>query len=76
MPDSDEIATLKASFRGALSSAYALAALEERVEQIALTEDVSVELLENLLRLSAANSIAAAALRGLVETMAGRRSAS
>lgn len=76
MADPNEIAALKASFRGALSSAETLASLKERIEQISADADVSGELLEDLIRLSGANTVAAAALRGLVETMAGRRSAS
>jgi len=73
MADPNEIAALKASFRGALGSAESLASVKERVEQIDAGEDVGADLLEELARLSLANAVAAAALRGLVESMVGRR---
>ena len=76
MADPNEIAALKASFRGALSSAASLASLQDRVEQIAAAGDVSAELLDDLMRLSGAHAVAAAALRGFVETMVGRRTVS
>jgi hypothetical protein len=76
MADPNEIAALKASFRGAMHSADALAQLRDRLEQITPADDVNPELLVELTRLSAAHSIAAAALRGLVEAVASRRGVS
>jgi hypothetical protein len=68
-----EIAALKASFRGALTAAEALAPLKDRIERITPSDEVNAELLDELMRLSAAHAVAAAALRGLVESVAGRR---
>lgn len=73
MTDSSEIAALKASFRGALSTADALGAMRERVESIEPGGDITPADLEELARLSAAHAIASAALRGLVVTMLARR---
>ena len=73
MTDSSEIAALKASFRGALSTADALGAMGERVESIDPGGDITPADLEELARVSAAHAIASAALRGLVVTMLARR---
>ena len=75
MTDSNEIAALKASFRGALSTAEALGALRERVESLDPGVDVAPADLDELARLSAAHAIASAALRGLIVTMLARRGA-
>jgi hypothetical protein len=71
MSDPTEIAALKASFRGALSTAQTLAAWSERID--ALSGDVSASDLEELQRITAAHALASAALRGLVDTMIARR---
>jgi hypothetical protein len=74
MSDPNEIAALKASLRGALATADALAALRDRIEAIDGHGDVGAEDLEELSRVTAAHAIASAALRGLVNTMRSRRS--
>ena len=73
MSDSSEIAALKASFRGALHSAEALAVLAPRIEALDAHADLPAEELEELSRITAAHAIASAALRGLVNTMMARR---
>ena len=73
MTDPNEIAALKSSFRGALSTAAALQALESKVQNFSATADVSAEDLDELARVTAAHAIASAALRGLVLTMLNRR---
>jgi hypothetical protein len=75
MADPNEIAALKASFRGALGTAESLAVLADRIEGLDPHGDISTADLEELQRLTAAHAIAAAALRGLVNTMIARRSA-
>lgn len=74
MPDPTEISALKASFRGAVSTADALAALRERVERLDPSVEIDASVLDDLHRVTAAHAIASAALRGLVETMIARRS--
>jgi hypothetical protein len=71
--DANEIEALKASFRGALSTADALGALKERIAALDPHADVSADDLEELARVTAAHAIASAALRGLVNTMRARR---
>jgi hypothetical protein len=73
MTDPNEIAALKASFRGALSTAESLAALNGRIESLDPNGEVSAADLEDLARVTAAHATASAALRGLVETMRSRR---
>ncbi len=73
MPDSSEIAAVKASLRGALASADALAALRDRVEALDGNAEIPSADLDDLARLAAANATAAAALRGLVETARKKR---
>jgi hypothetical protein len=73
MTDPSEIAALKASFRGAVSTANALAGLSERIEKLDPSADISAADLGELQRLTAAHAIASAALRGLVNTMIARR---
>jgi hypothetical protein len=72
MTDPNEIAALKASFRGALAAADALASMKDRIE--AVGDDIAAADLEEVARLATANSVAAAALRGLVNVMQARRS--
>ena len=73
MTDPNEIAALKASFRGAMSTADTLAALKERIESLDAHADATAADLEELARASAAHALASAALRGLVNTMLARR---
>lgn len=75
MADSNEIAALKASFRGAIDTADVLARLKESVEALDPHAELSATDLEELARVTAAHSIASAALRGLVNTMLARRGA-
>jgi hypothetical protein len=73
MTDPNEIAALKASFRGAMSTADALVALKERIESLEVNADPSAADLEELARVTAAHALASAALRGFVNTMLARR---
>ena len=73
MADPNEIAALKASFRGAVGTAAALLALQENVEGIDPAAEIAASDLEELARVTAAHAIASAALRGLVVTMMARR---
>jgi hypothetical protein len=73
MSDPSELAALKASLRGAVAAAQALAPVADRLEQLPPGSDVLPADLDELTRLSLANAIAAQALRGLVETMLVRR---
>lgn len=75
MADPNETAALKASFRGAMATGATLAAITERIEALEGAEEVPADFLEDLARLTAAHAMASAALRGLVETMVGRRDA-
>ena len=75
MPDPNEIAALKASFRGAVSTATSLHALQETIEGLGPDRDISSEDLDELARVTAAHAIASAARRGLVLTMMRRRGA-
>jgi len=73
MADSNEIEALKASFRGALSTAAALAALEERVLALDPRADISAEDLDELGRVTLAHAVSSQALRGLFESIRARR---
>jgi hypothetical protein len=73
MSDPNEIAALKASFRGAISTATALAALENRMQNLDPAVGIGADDLEELARVTAAHAMASAALRGLVATMVTRR---
>ena len=75
MTDPNEIAALKASFRGAVGTAAALAALTERIDTLDPAADVSPEILDELSRVTAAHAMASAALRGLINRMLARRGA-
>jgi hypothetical protein len=75
MTDTNEIEALKASLRGALSTADALVALRPKVEAFDSRGDVPADDLEELARVTLAHAVAAQALRGLVETMRTRRGA-
>jgi hypothetical protein len=72
MTDANEISALKASFRGALSTADALTALKDRIERLDTGAGLSSTDLDDLARVTAAHAIASAALRGLVKTMLAR----
>jgi len=73
MPDLTEIEALKASLRGAHTSAAALGDVAARLEQMDAHADVADAELDDLQRLTLANAIAAQALRALVESMLKRR---
>jgi hypothetical protein len=73
MPDSNEIEALKASFRGALSTAAALAALEDRVLALDPRADNPDEDLDELGRVTLAHAVSSQALRGLIESIRARR---
>ncbi len=75
MADPNEIEALKASMRGALSTAASLGALKDKVEALDTHAGIAPEDLEELGRVSLAHAVAAQALRGLVETMRTRLSA-
>jgi hypothetical protein len=73
MTDSNEIEALKASFRGALSTADTLAALTDKVMALDLAAGVSSEVLDELGRVTLAHAVSSQALRGLIERMRRRR---
>jgi hypothetical protein len=73
MADPNEISALKASLRGAIQTADALAQLAPSVEAIDPQSDLAADDLDRLARATAAHAIASAALRGLVQTMLARR---
>jgi hypothetical protein len=75
MTDPNEIAALKAAFRGALQTAESLGGLRERIEALDPHADLAAADLEDLARVTAPHAIASAALRGLVNTMLARRGA-
>jgi hypothetical protein len=74
MTDVNEMEALKASFRGALSTAERLESLKEKVATLDPHAEIVAEDLEELARVTLAHAIAAQALRGLVVTMQTRRS--
>jgi hypothetical protein len=71
MTERNAIEALKASYRGALSTADALAALREKVLAIDPGAELSRQDLEELGRVALAHAVAAQALRGLVEVLRG-----
>jgi ABC-type transporter Mla MlaB component len=75
MTDPNEIRALKASLRGTLDTAAALAALQAKVEALDERGDIAAEDLEELSRVTSGHAVASTALRGLVSTMQTRRSA-
>ena len=75
MSDPNEIRALKASLRGAIDTAGTRAALQGKIEALDEHGDISGEDLEELARVTGAHAVAAAALRGLVNTMQTRRTA-
>lgn len=76
MSDPNEIRALKSSLLGAIDTAAALAALQPRVDALDERGEIDANDLDELARVTAAHAIASAALRGLVNTMLARRSAS
>jgi len=73
MTDSNEIDALKASFRGALSTAAALAALENTVMSLDPRTEIPSEDLDELGRVTLAHAVSSQALRGFIESMRTRR---
>jgi len=73
MAESNEIEALKASFRGALSTAAALAALEGKVLALDPRADIPAEDLDELGRVTLAHAVSSQALRGLIESIRARR---
>jgi hypothetical protein len=73
MADSNEIEALKASLRGALSTARSLDEMRATVEALDGRSGIAPDDLEALERLSLAHAVAAQALRGLVETIRARQ---
>jgi hypothetical protein len=73
MTDQNEIEALKAAMRGVRQSAAALGDLAARVEAFDPLAEVSDADLDDLQRQSLAQAVAAQGLRGLVESMLGRR---
>lgn len=73
MTDPNELRALKASLRGAVDSAAALAAIQDRVEALDEHGDIAAEDLEELARITSGHAVASTALRGLVRTMQTRR---
>lgn len=76
MSDPNEIRALKSSLLGAIETAAALTALQPRIEALDERGEIDAADLDELSRVTAAHAIASAALRGLVNTMLARRSAS
>lgn len=76
MADPNEIRALKASVRGALDTGVALSALQGKVEAVDEHGEIEPDLLEELTRVVAAHAVAAAALRGLLDTINARRAES
>ncbi len=73
MRDSNEIEALKASFRGALGTAAALAAIEGRVLALDPRGEIPAEDLDELGRVTLAHAVSSQALRGFIESMRARR---
>lgn len=70
--DSGEIEAVKASFRGALDTADALAALKDKVMALDSATGLSSEDLDELARVTLAHAVSSQALRGLIETLRRR----
>lgn len=76
MSDPNEIRALKSSLLGAIETAAAVTALQPRIDALDERGEIDAADLDELSRVTAAHAIASAALRGLVNTMLARRSAS
>jgi hypothetical protein len=72
MVETGAVAALKAAFRGALRSGEAFGPLVERVDALTDAEGPDAALLEELARVAAGVAVAAAALRGLSESLSHR----
>lgn len=75
MSDVNEIRALKASLRGAIDTARAVNAVQQKVDALDDHGEPTPELLEELSRVSTAHAVASNALRGLIDTMLKRREA-
>ena len=73
MTDLNEIRALKAAFQGALDTAAALNALKDTVMALDPNADLTLDDLEELGRVTLAHAVSSQALRGLIESMRGRR---
>jgi hypothetical protein len=74
MTDPNGIEALKASFRGALSTADALAALSDKVLSLDPASTLFRENLDELRRVTLAHAVASQALRALLESLLADRS--
>jgi hypothetical protein len=74
MTDPNGVEALKASFRGALSTADALAALRDKVIALDPAGTLSPQDLDELGRVTLAHAVASQALRALVESLISNRS--
>jgi hypothetical protein len=72
MTDPGAIEALKASYRGALSTADALAALNDKVMALDPSTGISSQELDELGRVTLAHAVSSQALRGLIETLRAR----
>jgi hypothetical protein len=75
MIDSNEIEALKASVRGAVAAAAAVAALQPGIDALDSRGEIRADVLDELARVTLAHAVAAQALRGLVENIRRRRTA-
>ena len=75
MSDVNEIRALKASLRGAIDTAQALAMIQQKIEALDDHAEPEAALLEELARVSLGHAVASHALRGIVDTMLKRREA-
>lgn len=72
MTDPSAIEALKASYRGALSTADALAALNDKVMALDPSTGISSEDLDELGRVTLAHAVSSQALRALIERLRAR----
>ena len=75
MTDANETRALKASFRGVLDTTTRVSALQDRVTGLDEQSEIPADLIEELAAATSAHAVAAAALRGLVNTIQIRRGA-
>ena len=73
MTDPNGIEALKASFRGALSTADALAVLEDKVMALDPASTLSAQDVDELGRVTLAHAVAAQALRAIVQSLISHR---
>jgi hypothetical protein len=72
MTDRNAIEALKASYRGALSTADALAALHDKIMALDPSTGISSDDLDELGRVTLAHAVSSQALRGLIEALRAR----